>query len=895
MAVYRYGKKTSDINVQSDFNIKDTKSDAFIKNRPDSTLSIALDGVEQKKHYNPNTGSETINIDLSDTIIAQDNKLNNAIASLEVSRIGGSGKYISDVSEKDGKISATAVSTASTFSSTSTTAINGVGVNEALKTLDVAEVGEVGRYIEKIKETDGKISATLAVMDTTPTKDSKKAVTSSGVKAYIDDKISNLDVASVGGDGKYISAISETNGKITATVTSTNSTFSSTSTTAINGVGVNEALKTLNVAEVGSNGKYIQKIKEDNGKISATLKSFDTIISDESTDDNVPTSKAVNTKIFSEINKLNVNEVGEEGKYIEKILENSGKISTVVKAMDTAPTANSKKPVTSGGVKSYVDIQVNTEKTNRETAIAALDSTSTLTAGNYYTGMTETNGIVTLSQSAMDTAPTANSKKPVTSGGVKSYVDSLNKSLVGEDGSYIKTISESKGIITATKQTFDTSITSTSTDTNAPTSKAVYNAIQSLGNVFHVRDSVETFSKLPSTGNTAGDVRNVNDTDDNYVWTGTKWDPLGGSSLINTLNYSSPTASGTNTSFITSVSQSKGLITASKSNLPTASTSVVGIVKLNDAVNSTSTTTAATANAVKKVQDSVNTEVTNRTTAVSNVQSALTTEIADRKSAITTEVTNRNTAISTAINALNKTSVGADGSYIKTISESKGIITATKQTFDTTISSDSTDNNTPTSKAVKDYVDSEISNLNTDLTTAINGKQASGNYKTTQTAVSSPAASGNATAFIDTISQNANGVITVTKKNVPSATQSVAGLMSAADKTKLDGLATHTTLSKTSTLSGMTKDEVYYINTTGITTTVSAITNMGIKLTFVTNVATTIKYYNTSGTLTTKSMDAGTVFFLFSCGSGYTPNLYGTVLDINPSSTSVGQIYIKTK
>ena len=827
MAVYRYGKKTSDINVQSDFNIKDTKSDAFIKNRPDSTLSIALDGVEQKKHYNPNTGSETINIDLSDTIIAQDNKLNNAITSLEVSRIGGSGKYISDVSEKDGKISATAVSTASTFSATSTTAINGVGVNEALKTLDVAEVGKVGSYIEKIKETDGKISATLAVMDTTPTEDSKKAVTSGGVKAYIDDKISNLDVASVGGDGKYISAISETDGKITATVTSTKSTFSSTSTTAINGVGVNEALKTLDVAEVGSNGKYIQKIKEDNGKISATLKSFDTIISDESTDDNVPTSKAVNTKIFSEINKLNVDEVGEEGKYIEKILENSGKISTVVKAMDTIPTANSKKPVTSGGV--------------------------------------------------------------------KSYVDSLNKSLVGEDGSYIKTIKEEKGIVTAVKQQFDTSISSTSDDKNAPTTKAVYDAIQSLGNVFHVRDSVETFSKLPSTGNTAGDVRNVNDTDDNYVWTGTKWDPLGGSSLIDALNYSSPTASGTSTSFITSVSQSKGLITASKSNLPTASTSVVGIVKLNDAVNSTSTTTAATANAIKKVQDSVNTEVTNRTTAVSNVQSALTTEIADRKSAITTEVTNRNTAISTAINALNKTSVGADGSYIKTISESKGIITATKQTFDTTISSDSTDNNTPTSKAVKDYVDSEISNLNTDLTTAINGKQASGNYKTTQTAVSSPAASGNATAFIDTISQNANGVITVTKKNVPSATQSVAGLMSAADKTKLDGLATHTTLSKTSTLSGMTKDEVYYINTTGIATTVSAITNMGIKLTFVTNVATTIKYYNTSGTLTTKSMDAGTVFFLFSCGSGYTPNLYGTVLDINPSSTSVGQIYIKTK
>ena len=1123
MAVYRYGKKTSDINVQSDFNIKDTKSDAFIKNRPDSTLSIALDGVEQKKHYNPNTGSETINIDLSDTIIAQDNKLNNAIASLEVSRIGGSGKYISDVSEKDGKISATAVSTASTFSSTSTTAINGVGVNEALKT--------------------------------------------------------------------------------------------------------------LNVAEVGSNGKYIQKIKEDNGKISATLKSFDTIISDESTDDNVPTSKAVNTKIFSEINKLNVDEVGEEGKYIEKILENSGKISTVVKAMDTTPTANSKKPVTSGGVKSYVDTQVNTEIANRESAvttvqtnltteianrksaIAALDSTSTLTAGNYYTGMTETNGIVTLSQSAMDTIPTANSKKPVTSGGVKSYVDSLNKSLVGEDGSYIKTIKEEKGIVTAVKQQFDTSISSTSDDKNAPTTKAVYDAIQSLGNVFHVRDSVETFSKLPSTGNTAGDVRNVNDTDDNYVWTGTKWDPLGGSSLIDALNYSSPTASGTSTSFITSVSQSKGLITASKSNLPTASTSVVGIVKLNDAVNSTSTTTAATANAVKKVQDSVNTEITNRTTAVSNVQSALTTEIANRKSAVTTvqtnltteienrttavknvqdnldaeisnrksaistEVTNRNTAISTAINALNMTSVGANGSYIKTISENKGIVTATKQAFDTTISSTSTDNNTPTSKAVytelkkgsstiegitgvglgftagqdvyivdfinkvrekyprnttntiikcawadaskvslvfvqkpttsstrvstsgltiignlisitgssawvdmnlilidssnvqyrcritkgdatativaslvkvqnqltidtaisststntvqnkiiKSYVDSEISTLKTNLTTAINGKQASGSYKTTQTAVSSPTASGNTTSFIDTISQDTNGKITVTKKTVPAASTSVSGLMSSTDKTKLNGIEsgaqvntvtgvkgnsetsyrtgninitkgnvglgnvdntadkdknvssatklsntaaigsatqpvyfskdgvpvaityslgksvpsdakftdtvyTHPssdgnkhvpangttnngkflkasatagqytwselenieTLTKTSTVSPI-RDTRYYIGTANLTTTINKPSRVGLMITVIANVATTIKYPNNSGTVQTKSMDAGTVFFLFSCGSGYTPNLYGLVLDINPNSVSNGQIYIKTK
>jgi hypothetical protein len=50
-----------------------------------------------------------------------------------------------------------------------------------------------------------------------------------------------------------------------------------------------------------------------------------------------------------------------------------------------------------------------------------------------------------------------------------------------------------------------------------------------------------------------------------------------------------------------------------------------------------------------------------------------------------------------------------------------------------------------------------------------------GNYKVKQTAVSSPSASGSTTAFIDTISQNTNGVITVTKKNLAAATTSAIG------------------------------------------------------------------------------------------------------------------------
>ena len=52
----------------------------------------------------------------------------------------------------------------------------------------------------------------------------------------------------------------------------------------------------------------------------------------------------------------------------------------------------------------------------------------------------------------------------------------------------------------------------------------------------------------------------------------------------------------------------------------------------------------------------------------------------------------------------------------------------------------------------------------------------SSDYKPTQTAVSSPSASGNTTSFIDTISQNANGVITATKKTIPTASGTVAGI-----------------------------------------------------------------------------------------------------------------------
>lgn len=78
-----------------------------------------------------------------------------------------------------------------------------------------------------------------------------------------------------------------------------------------------------------------------------------------------------------------------------------------------------------------------------------------------------------------------------------------------------------------------------------------------------------------------------------------------------------------------------------------------------------------------------------------------------------------------------------------------------------------------------------------------------GSYKVKQTAVASPSASGNTTSFIDTISQDTNGKITATKKTVTTVTQSAAGLMSAEDKKKLDGIAAGAT-ANTGDITGVT-------------------------------------------------------------------------------------------
>ena len=69
-----------------------------------------------------------------------------------------------------------------------------------------------------------------------------------------------------------------------------------------------------------------------------------------------------------------------------------------------------------------------------------------------------------------------------------------------------------------------------------------------------------------------------------------------------------------------------------------------------------------------------------------------------------------------------------------------------------------------------------------------------GAFKAKQSPVNDPAASGTAVSFIDTIEQDSDGEITVTKKTVPSASSTQDGLMSSSVWSKLDALPDASTL-----------------------------------------------------------------------------------------------------
>ena len=308
-----------------------------------------------------------------------------------------------------------------------------------------------------------------------------------------------------------------------------------------------------------------------------------------------------------------------------------------------------------------------------------------------------------------------------------------------------------------------------------------------------------------------------------------------------------PTASGTATAFIATASQdANGDITVTKASLPTASTSTAGIVQLSSATNSTDENKAATPKAVKAAYDLASGKQSPATTiagygitdaTLANGSDATAGQVTVTLGANSATMYNKATTDSllsgkknTQTAVTDPTANGTGIAYIATIAQdAQGVITATKSTVRSastnqtgvvqlSSATNSTDEDkAATPKAVKaaydlasgkqspattiagygitdakvtagtgDNAGKDTVTLGSTETTVYNTTKMDsllGGKKNTQTAVTDPSANGNTTSFIATISQDAQGVITATKKTVSSASTTAAGIVQLNDTT----------------------------------------------------------------------------------------------------------------
>lgn len=146
----------------------------------------------------------------------------------------------------------------------------------AIQSLDVASVGGKGKYIKAIEETNGKISATEETFDTEVTQNSTRGVSSGAVYTAIanasyevSDKISTNATSS-----DRCPAASEVTSAISTAISSAITTEVGNRNTAIT-----NTIKALDVSSVGGNGQFIKAISETDGKISATAGNLNFVLS----------------------------------------------------------------------------------------------------------------------------------------------------------------------------------------------------------------------------------------------------------------------------------------------------------------------------------------------------------------------------------------------------------------------------------------------------------------------------------------------------------------------------------------------------------------------------------------------------------------------------------------
>lgn len=203
--VYYKDKSNNSVTI---FDIDDAGSDV------DEKIRTAIEALDAEI---PSSGGKNVQVKVTETDgkitavnITTDNTVNsddvntaitNAINELDGSVVAESGFYVKSVTEVDGKIS---------------------GTTEALPSLE--EVKEIGKPIVAVSENKGQVAARAGninaeFVDIADSGQKFTAKTVEGALAEIATEIDAMDLAVVSGNGEVITAVSEEDGKVSASKT----------------------------------------------------------------------------------------------------------------------------------------------------------------------------------------------------------------------------------------------------------------------------------------------------------------------------------------------------------------------------------------------------------------------------------------------------------------------------------------------------------------------------------------------------------------------------------------------------------------------------------------------------------------------------------------------------
>lgn len=275
----------------------------------------------------------------------------------------------------------------------------------------------------------------------------------------------------------------------------------------------------------------------------------------------------------------------------------------------------------------------------------------------------------------------------------KAYVDRLGKPLVGEDGSYIKTVVQEEGFVTATKTGFAQEITSGSDHSNAPTSKAVHdyvttavNGVQYGGDNAYI--TVDNTTDKIGLTNIAGEASGISDGSTALTTANAVFDYVTANEYIEG-DYIDINDT-TNAIAVTNITEDASGITID-SDLLTTGKAVYDFVRENDTTYTGSSYITIDANNNNAI--TVN-DVTDLGTGIDTGDAGLTTGNAVHE------------YVTTTVNNLGNTLTAAPGKYVSGVTQTNGKLTSVAETgFETTISvSNHSTTNAPTADAVYQYV-----------------------------------------------------------------------------------------------------------------------------------------------------------------------------------------------